>query len=133
MKDRLKLLRHKLAVTQSEFGKSIGRSLISIQQYEAGTRKLDESMLLLIEKTFNVNPSWLREGIGEMFCSKQDNVFIEDNANRRGMDSRDALIMAGLRMATEEQKDFILKYIEEQRELSELREQLKNNKKEQSG
>lgn len=108
-------------LTQDEFGKKIYKSRRTIQEWEAGKNMPVDTVFEQIVITFNVNPLWLRSGEGEMFIEKE-------KPRPKGMDSRDALIMAGLRMATDEQKDFILKYIEEKRELSELRKKDKIKK-----
>ncbi len=65
---RIKELRKMLGLTQEEFANRIGRSRISIAQYEAGKRTPDESTLRLISQTFGVNLEWLKSGEGEMFA-----------------------------------------------------------------
>lgn len=67
MNERLKLLRKKLGLTQSNFAECTGVSQSAIANYEAGSRLPNESVIMLICNTFNVNEKWLREGKGEIF------------------------------------------------------------------
>ncbi len=68
--ERIKTLRKVLGLTQEEFGKRIGRTKSAIATYEAGKREPDQTVLLLLEKEFNVNPGWLLEGKGEIFIDR---------------------------------------------------------------
>ncbi len=70
LKDRIKKLRMSLGLSQEEFGRKIGKSKRTIQYWEQGKIAPPENILHLIERTFNVNPEWLREGKGEMFLPK---------------------------------------------------------------
>lgn len=77
MKERLKLLRKSLGLTQTEFADKIGKTMRSVQNYEAGTRQIDNTTTMFICSTFNVNPDWLLNGTGEMFigdASRQQEV-----------------------------------------------------------
>jgi len=67
---RLKELRKDLKLTQTEFGEKIGKSLQAIQQYEYGIRNINESLILLICKIFNVNREWLVDGVGNIFINQ---------------------------------------------------------------
>lgn len=65
-------LRKYLKMTQSEFGKELGRTKRSIIFYEKGERSIDNSVLLLLQEKFNVNIDWLRTGQGSMFLSDNE-------------------------------------------------------------
>lgn len=67
MKDRLRMLRKYLDLTQQEFGEKIGVKRNTIAQYEMGRNEPIDSVFSLICKEYNVNPEWLRSGTGEMF------------------------------------------------------------------
>lgn len=71
MKERLKLLRKTLGLTQTDFAKKLGMTMQGIQKWEYGTVEIKTSSIMLICSTFNVNPDWLLNGTGEMFI---DNV-----------------------------------------------------------
>lgn len=67
LKDRLRLLRKTLNLSQSAFGEKIGVQKSAISFLEAGKTNLTDSNALLICREFNVNSDWLRTGKGEMF------------------------------------------------------------------
>lgn len=67
MKERLKLLRKSLRLTQAAFGDKLGLARNTIANYEDGNRKPSNAILKLICQTYNVNYLWLTEGKGEMF------------------------------------------------------------------
>lgn len=72
MRDRIILLRKTLNLGQIKFAKELGYSYAAIQKWEKGGT-ISEASLKLIERTFNVNPAWLRTGEGEMFIKKEEN------------------------------------------------------------
>lgn len=65
MNDRIKELRKMLNLTQAEFASKIGLSRNFIAQMETGTRFPSDRTIADICREFNVNESWLRNGIGE--------------------------------------------------------------------
>lgn len=67
MNTRLKELRKSLKLTQQEFGAKIGLSKASIGNIENGIINLTDRNISLICSTYNVNETWFRDGIGEMF------------------------------------------------------------------
>lgn len=75
MKERLRLLRKKLNLTQKEFANSIGlKSSSAIGNIELGLIELSERNIDAICKKHNVNEDWLKNGIGNMF----NEVSLED-------------------------------------------------------
>ncbi len=71
MNERIKLLREALNLGQIKFANKLGYSYAAIQNWEKG-KNISEASLNLIEKTFNVNPNWLRTGIGSMFLEEKE-------------------------------------------------------------
>lgn len=71
MKNRIISLRKVLNMGQIKFAKELGYSYAAIQKWEKGGT-ISEASLKLIEKTFNVNPAWLRTGIGSMFLEDKE-------------------------------------------------------------
>lgn len=67
MNERIKELRMKLNLTQTELGNRIGITRAAISRIESGERKVTEQVFLAICREFNVNEEWLRTGQGEMF------------------------------------------------------------------
>lgn len=74
MNERLRDLRKKLGLNQVEFGEKIGIGGTAISKIEKGDRGLTETLLRAICREFNVNEEWLRNGTGEMFTEKNDNL-----------------------------------------------------------
>lgn len=70
MNERIKLLRKTLNLGQIKFANQLGYSYAAIQNWEKG-KNISEASLNLIEKTFNVNPDWLRTGTGPMFLEEK--------------------------------------------------------------
>ena len=78
MGERVALLREALNnINQEDFGTRIGVSKFSISSYENGKRKLTDRNINDICREFNVNESWLRYGIGEMFVVSTNNILYE--------------------------------------------------------
>lgn len=67
MKDRIKALRKKLTLNQTDFGNRLGIKQTTVAGYEAGTRVPLDAVVSSICREFNVNESWLRTGEGNMF------------------------------------------------------------------
>lgn len=67
MNERIKLLRKKKGLTQTEFGKIIGVKHNTVTSYETGKRVPTDAVLLSICREFKVNEEWLKNGTGEMF------------------------------------------------------------------
>lgn len=67
MGNRIRELRKKLGMNQTEFGARIGLKQTSIAGYENGSRNPLDSIIISICREFNVNETWLRTGEGSMF------------------------------------------------------------------
>lgn len=67
MKERIKLLRKELHLTQQEFAERLGIKRNTIATYEIGRNEPIDAVIKLICGEFNVNEDWLRSGEGEMF------------------------------------------------------------------
>lgn len=72
MKDRLKILRKELRLTQQEFADRVGISRGNIAAYEVGKNSPSDAVISLICREFNVNEVWLRNGSGSMFQEKSE-------------------------------------------------------------
>lgn len=67
MKDRIKMLRNELHLTQQGFADKLGISRNNIASYETGKSNPGDSVVSLICREFNVSESWLRTGEGKIF------------------------------------------------------------------
>lgn len=72
MKDRFKQIRKALNLSQTEMGELLGKGLRAIQHYEKGERSIDKTVIILLEKVYNVNSDWLINGTGSMFLEEKD-------------------------------------------------------------
>ena len=70
MSRRIRDIRKKLGLTQSDFGRKIGIEGGSLSMIERGINSLTEQNIKLICSIYNVNEDWLRTGNGEMFNSE---------------------------------------------------------------
>ncbi|WP_195269928.1 helix-turn-helix transcriptional regulator [Eubacterium sp. 1001713B170207_170306_E7] len=71
MNKRIFELRKKLKLNQEDFGAKIGLSKSAISSIEKGDRNVNERHITMICSEYNVNETWLRTGIGEMFVKPQ--------------------------------------------------------------
>lgn len=67
MKERIKILRKELRLTQQLFADRIGIARGNVAAYEVGKNAPSDAVISLICREFNVNETWLRTGEGEMF------------------------------------------------------------------
>ena len=82
MKDRLKLLRSTLGLTQEKFAERLNIKRNTVANYEIGRNVPIDAVVSLICKEFNVNEQWLRTGSGDMFKerspSEEIGYYVED-------------------------------------------------------
>lgn len=74
MKDRLKMLRKDLGMTQEKFAERLKMKRNTIATYEIGRNEPIDAVISLICKEFNVNDKWLRTGEGNMYNKPKDDV-----------------------------------------------------------
>ena len=65
--DRIRIVRKKLGLNQSDFSSRIGLTQTSMSMIELGKSVLTDKNIKLICATFAVDEGWLRTGKGEMF------------------------------------------------------------------
>lgn len=97
MKERIKILRKHLGLTQQKFADRLGLKRQTIASYEIGNIEPSASTLLLICKEFNINEQWLRFGDGEM---------------KQNSDMDFEKICADIGVRDEKAKEAIMKYYE---------------------
>lgn len=101
MKNRIKMLRSELGLTQQAFAEKLGTSRNNIAGYETGTRIPSDAVVSLICNKFNVSEKWLRTGEGEPFVekSKREQIIgylnmlsdVSENVRNRFADALDAM------------------------------------------
>ncbi len=97
MKERIKILRNHLGLTQQKFADRLGLKRQTIAAYEIGSIEPSDSTLLLMCKEFNINEQWLRSGDGEM---------------KQNLDLDFEKICADIGVRDEKAKEAIIKYYE---------------------
>ena len=71
MELRIKQIRERLNLSQSELGARIGLNRSSISNLEKGERRITDKHIKLLRSELNINESWLRTGEGNMFKDEE--------------------------------------------------------------
>ena len=74
MNNRVKEIRIAHNLNQVDFGQRIGLSKFAISNYENGKQSITDRSIADICREFNINEEWLRNGTGDMFKPKNDNL-----------------------------------------------------------
>ena len=106
MKDRIRLLRHTLGLTQQKFADKLGIKGNAISQYESGRNAPIDAVISLICREFNVNEEWLRTGNGEMCVQRtradELSSFVDQLLQSEPDDIRRRFVTAISRLSTKE-------------------------------
>lgn len=80
MNERIKKVRldKDINLSQEAFGKRLGVTGSAISRIESGDRSASDQIILAVCREFNVNETWLRTGVGEMFVPKTRSQEIAD-------------------------------------------------------
>lgn len=70
--DRIKFLRTTLKLSQTDFGKKLGKNYHSVMRWELGKVLPPANVMEHICNTFGVRMQWLESGSGEIFISRQN-------------------------------------------------------------
>jgi len=79
--ERIKEIRKKLELSQVEFSERIFLSKSFYGDIEIGKKKLNERIIFIISKQFNVNIEWIKTGKGQMFIEKSPDIIKEKLLN----------------------------------------------------
>ena len=140
---RIREIRKRLRLTMEQFGERIGVSKQTISNIENDNRNATDHMEKSICREFNVNPDWLRDGIGEPFKevtrNKRIEGFVEDILTNEP-EGRKARLVDALASLDEEGWDKLyeiaLRFVAEQNEKNErdqLHEELDRQLDEEKG
>ena len=86
MNNRIKEIRRKAELTQTQFGERIGLQQNSIARIEAGTRVPSEAVIKAICREFHIRLEWLMHGEGQMNVPTASKTL--DEVARRYSESR---------------------------------------------
>ncbi|MBR0289491.1 MAG: helix-turn-helix transcriptional regulator, partial [Selenomonadaceae bacterium] len=74
MNERIRELRKRKGLNQTEFGAKLGLSQRAVANMESEGGTVTERNFDAICKAFNVNPEWLRHGVGEIFMETRESL-----------------------------------------------------------
>lgn len=112
--ERIKYLRkNKLNLTREEFGKLLGVSesvIVNIELNRLSKPEQKEPLLKLICSTFNVNYSWLKDGIGDMESDFRTSI-LDDLVEEYNLDEVDRQIVENYMKLDPTSKQVLKDYI----------------------
>ena len=116
--ERLRMLRKYLHMSQEKFGAILGLSKSGISEIEAGRRKVTEQHLIMLIQNpdLNVNPSWLRDGVGDMFLSSDNQTFEEYVKTHKLTDLETKIIQIYLELDPKERQRLLNHFADRLRE-----------------
>lgn len=103
---RIKKLRIALSLSQREFGERIGIVKTAVSKIENGENSPREQTIMSICREFDVNESWLKEGIGDMFSNTSEDLF-DQLANKYNLDEFDIKVIKRYVNFSNEQRHLI--------------------------
>lgn len=103
-------LRKALNLTQKGIGDIIGLSNSGISSIESGQRKVTDKHIKLLVSSFNVNESWLRDGIGNMFI-ESDNYILSLLQKEYSLPSDQLALIESFLAISEDQRAAISEFV----------------------
>lgn len=110
--ERIKKIRKKEKLTQSEFASRIGLSQNTIANYELDRRIPSEQVNISICREFNVNHNWLVDGIGEPFLPEPSGLIYELKVQYNLSDTEVEILTNYLKLSNSQREGFI-KFVEQ--------------------
>ena len=109
MNTRVKRLRKEiLKLNQTDFGKELGIGAQAVVEIEKGRNELTERNFDAICRTWNVNPEWLRHGVGEVFLPEELDTYLDKVVAEKKLLPEDrALIESIIEMPPEARKNVV--------------------------
>lgn len=106
MNERIRAIREKSGLNQTDFGARLGVKQTTIAGYENGTRTPIDAVLLTICREFHVNEKWLRTGQGDPYIqlSRDEELaqFFGEVMKEEDPDFRRRLLSVMSRLTTDE-------------------------------
>lgn len=110
--ERIKYIRKDLKMTQPVFGDSLGISRDALNNLEHDRLKtVNDAVLKLICKTYQVNYFWLTEGAGEPYVGVPD-VVIDEAVEKYQLDELDKKIIEEYVKLPVDTREALKKYLE---------------------
>ena len=105
--ERIKKIRKKGKLTQSEFASRIGLSQNTIANYELDRRIPSEQVNISICREFNVNHNWLVDGKGEPFLPEPTGLIDELKVQYNLSDTETEILTNYLKLSNSQRESFI--------------------------
>lgn len=102
--ERLYSIRQKLSLSQDAFAAELGLRRSAISLYENGRREISESILLLMQKVYNINPYYILNGREPMFIPLHKTEQSNMGQSFEALNSKDLLFLNSYICATPSQR-----------------------------
>lgn len=111
--ERIKLIRKKNHLNQTQFGEKIGINRDSVSNIELDRNKngIPDNIIKLIAMTFNVNENWLRTGEGETF-KQNNNSLLQQVALEYNLDEFQKNLIQEYLNLTNQQKNAVKSFLD---------------------
>lgn len=106
MRDRLKVLRKSLKLSQAKFGEKLGVSRDAINDIENGRAEIKPLMVNHVCLVFGISENWLQTGEGEMHV-QTDSALIEELATEYKMSEKQKKIIATFAAMDEKKREVL--------------------------
>ena len=83
MRERLRLIRKELGLTQEALAQKLGIGKSALSMIETGRASLSERNKNIIVQELNVNPEWLETGQGQMFFEQRPEAVFTNRTDRK--------------------------------------------------
>lgn len=106
--ERIKILRKKINLNQSEFGKKLGITESAVCSYENNRRIPSEQVIVSICREFNVDRDWLVDGEGNDMFLPEPTEIIDELITQYDLDDTEIEILKKyLALSKIERKEFM--------------------------
>ncbi len=122
---RLRVARKKKGLTQQALATSLGLSQNYLSAVESGKENLSKPVVLLLYNLYRINPAWLLSGTGPMFEEIAVADRIAELAASYGRNDVTEKILIMLKDMDEDGRRDVLKYVEKEKLLAELKRERK--------
>lgn len=109
--NRIAQLRKTLDLSMEKFGNQIGITKSSVNAIEKNVNNPSERTIMLICSTFNVDPLWLKHGIGDMFL-KFPETELDKIVQEFNLDEADRTFLETYLSASEDERKHIKNFLQ---------------------
>ena len=110
MNERIEELRSALGLSQDKFGEELGVTRTAVCAWENGRRGISEQIIVSICRAFNVNRSWLVEGVGDMFTNLPETIMDELAIQYELSDEEKEMVSSFCKLPNE-QRDIVMAFL----------------------